>query len=405
MSEDRGNQSTIKFTVSKDSEEIAVEALDKLRNGDYSVTPSGSESSGKSERLLDKMKQSAVDLYEQTRTNHPKLIRRADRLVKKIEKTSGIWIGAAKRKIDEVDTQSNGDDDDSDDACVHGLDIEHIKVQGKEICVTGKERGSKRRRIKENLKEYQLNMSIESKKRLMTCLGLLKLANKQLSQRVMSLQDVVKKEQLRRRSPLPISSSIDAEVRPRNHCSVRETTSSAEHPGHDRDEEEDEQFFDASSQLNEQAGNRKQDDTNKEQEDLDIDAAANDIQLEVVGTLKKVYSVVSRFTGNSLPEPARSQVRESLLKLPTKWMINSEKPNSKRISSNKRALLLAQEALDMVGNVMNVVDGTLGKAEEWVKNKQELKQMLMEQFRHEQLKQQVKHQLTKESASSTPSNA
>ena len=94
-------------------------------------------------------------------------------------------------------------------------------------------------------------------------------------------------------------------------------------------------------------------------------------------------------------------MREVLLKLPTKWLNDSEKPNSKNISSNKRALLLAQEALDMVGNVMNVVDDTLGKAETWVKNKQELKQLLMEQFKHEQLKQKVKHQLTKENNNSS----
>lgn len=48
---------------------------------------------------------------------------------------------------------------------------------------------------KDNLKEYKLNMSIESKKRLITCLHLLKLANKQLSDKVSCLQDLVEKEQ------------------------------------------------------------------------------------------------------------------------------------------------------------------------------------------------------------------
>lgn len=49
---------------------------------------------------------------------------------------------------------------------------------------------------KDNLKEYKLNMSIESKKRLVTCLHLLKLANKQLSDKISCLQDLVEKEQV-----------------------------------------------------------------------------------------------------------------------------------------------------------------------------------------------------------------
>ncbi|CDO96498.1 unnamed protein product [Kluyveromyces dobzhanskii CBS 2104] len=405
MSENDANQSSVESIARKDSEEIALEALDKLRNGDCSVARGSSENSGKGERLLNKMKQSAVELYEQTRTHHPKLIRRADQLVKKIEETSVIWISSTKRRLDDSDSLSQAEED-TDDGSAHGLDIEHINVKGKEMSTNGRERGSKRRRIKENIKEYQLNMSIESKKRLITCLGLLKLANKQLSQRVMSLQDVVKKEQLRRRSPKPVKGSLKSEAPPASDEPANEHKS-INSKDEEHDDEDDDQFYDASSHLNEPTGVRKSDNDDqiyRSTEDMDIDPAANEIQLEVVGTLKKVYSVVSRFTGNSLPEPARSQVRESLLKLPTKWMINSENPSSKKISSNKRALLLAQEALDMVGNVMNVVDGTLVKAEEWVKNKQELKQLLMEQFRHEQLKQQVKNHLTRESTSSTPSN-
>lgn len=46
------------------------------------------------------------------------------------------------------------------------------------------------------MKEYKLNMSIESKKRLVTCLHLLKLANKQLSDKISCLQDLVEKEQV-----------------------------------------------------------------------------------------------------------------------------------------------------------------------------------------------------------------
>ncbi|KAG0683639.1 hypothetical protein C6P41_002935 [Kluyveromyces marxianus] len=360
------------------SEEIAVEALDKLRNGssDRSGTGSGSGSvvagsisGGKSERLLSKMKQSAIELYEQTRTSHPKLMSQADQLVKRIEKTSEKWMNSGKRRRGQGQGDGSWDEEDdsgysrSDIEESHGLDIEQIRVQDKASEFHPRIRGLKRRRIKQNFKEYQLNLSIESKKRLITCLGLLKLANKQLAQRVTSLQEVVKKEQLRHK-PLP-ASGTGTSASPKDE----------EEDDKQEADDEDEEFYDASSHLHEPASSSS--------------------------SHAKVYTVVSRFTGSSLPEPARSQVREVLLKLPTKWLNDSEKPNSKNISSNKRALLLAQEALDMVGNVMNVVDDTLGKAETWVKNKQELKQLLMEQFKHEQLKQKVKHQLTKENNNSS----
>lgn len=73
---------TVSKTIGMKSEQIAVEALDKLRNGE--VGTNDNDSHGKGERLLDKMKQSAVELYEQTRSNHPTLIRRADQFVKKL---------------------------------------------------------------------------------------------------------------------------------------------------------------------------------------------------------------------------------------------------------------------------------------------------------------------------------
>lgn len=354
------------------SEMIALEALDKLRNSKCEIVEQNSH--GKGDRLIDKMKQSAVELYEQTRSQHPKLARRADMLVKTIEAKSSMWkIG--KRTREEGSELSEG------------VDIDEIEVQGEGKFKNDSRRGSKRRKIKENLKEYQLNMSIESKKRLVTCLGLLKLANKQLSQRVMSLQDMVRKEEELRMVRRQLTSKT-----------LRKIENKVTQDDQKEEEEEpEEQFYDASSSMK---GGRE--DYAEEEEESDPRAA--EIRLEVVGTLKKVYTVVSKFTGNSLPEPARSQVRETLLKLPTKWMVQSNEKGSKAISSNGRALLLAKESLEMVGNVMNVVDGTLGKAEEWVKSKQELKQVLMEQLRHEQLKNQVKQQLAKENEDSSPNS-
>lgn len=74
----------------------------------------------------------------------------------------------------------------------------------------------------------------------------------------------------------------------------------------------------------------------------------------------------------------------------------SKYTSSKKISTNGKVLILARESLAMVGNVMNVVDNTLGKAEEWVKHKKELKEMLKEQFVQTQMREKVKQQIVKE---------
>ncbi|CAI4499789.1 BBM_1a_G0022990.mRNA.1.CDS.1 [Saccharomyces cerevisiae] len=269
---------------------------------------------------------------------------------------------------------------------------------------------------KDNLKEYKLNMSIESKKRLVTCLHLLKLANKQLSDKVSCLQDLVEKEQVH---PLH-----------KQDGSAGTTAGAGEDDTSSDEDDDDDEFFDASEQVNA-----------SEQSIV--------VKMEVVGTVKKVYSLISKFTANSLPEPARSQVRESLLNLPTNWFdsvhstslphhasfhyANCQEPNvelqqqqqqqqqqrqqqqqqllqqqqrkrvkdvgdtpppSSSVTPNGKVLILAKESLEMVRNVMGVVDSTLGKAEEWVKQKQEVKEMIRERFLQQQ--QQYRQQQQKD---------
>ncbi|CAI2018424.1 hypothetical protein SEUBUCD646_0H00400 [Saccharomyces eubayanus] len=245
---------------------------------------------------------------------------------------------------------------------------------------------------KDNLKEYKLNMSIESKKRLITCLHLLKLANKQLSDKVSCLQDLVEKEQAH-----PMHNEDGSLV----------ATAGAGEDETSSDDDDDEEFFDASEQVH-----------------------ANEqsivVKMEVVGTVKKVYSLISKFTANSLPEPARSQVRESLLNLPTNWFDSvhstslphdtsyhyahrqeqevgrqqrqeqerdsndddeaqdDASSSSSSVTPNGKVLILAKESLEMVRSVMGVVDSTLGKAEEWVKQKREVKEMIRERFLRQQ---------------------
>lgn len=288
-------------------------------------------------------------------------------MVKRLEKTSHKWKSRGKRchddeDEDEMDQQkaegSDEEDNDGDDEEEDEDHRESVLLLDDRLC---RKRTSKRQKIsnaiaksKVNLKGYQLDMSIESKKRLVTCLHLLKLANNQLSNRVGFLQDLVLKEQKLRKG----------RIRDRQ-----------------AESDDEEEYYDASD---------------------NIDELSNVVKMEIVGTVKKVYSLISKFTGSSLPEPARTQVRESLLKLPMNWTstMNSENlaryTSSKGVSPNGKVLILAKESLGMVHNVMNVVDNTLGKAEEWVKQKQEVKELLKKQYLHGRYREKVKTQIIKE---------
>ncbi|SCU97437.1 LAMI_0F10088g1_1 [Lachancea mirantina] len=334
---------------------LAVEALDELRN---------SHGQKQQDTLLDKVRSNsiinnAVRVYEQSKSQYPSFRKGAEimerkalfPMVRRIEKTSNKWKSREKHgRDDEICSGSEKETEDEDD----GSTILDDRTYGVRV--------SKRQKIsraiaksKDSFKEYKLNMSIESKKRLITCLHLLKLANTQLSNRVNSLQDLVVKEQrlLRHKSANP-----------------------------EDEESDDEEYYDASDNLNEQS---------------------KVIKTEVVGTVKKVYSLVSKFAGNSLPEPARTQVRESLLKLPLNWTDYMNEENLAKfdpdLTANGKVLILAKESLEMVHSVMSVVDNTLGKAEEWVKHKQEIKQMLKEQFRNAQFREKVKREMAKEDSS------
>lgn len=342
---------------------------------------------------------------------------------------------------------------------------------------------------RDNLKEYKLNMSIESKKRLITCLHLLKLANKQLSDKVNNLQAMVKEEQeVPRRRRRTITNSHDRHGHTRNRRPRASTVSGSRGDvtsiaaiTNAPDEKETHSHKDGNSTTkkvqnnihfenytDENGSSRSGSGSDNEGKDYyggdedeeffdafdsnDFDEKSTVIKMEVVGTIKKVYALISSYTGDSLPEPARSQVRESLLNLPTNWFLSAsntygnnvdnqtvsgtspvsmssssssgsnhqeqdiQKPgpsngdakgmaieninktiNRTRSSSstvnpgadgnltaNGKVLILAKESLDMVQNVMDVVDSTLGKAEEWVKQKQEVKEMFLKSLLEKQ---------------------
>ncbi|SCV01200.1 LAME_0G14708g1_1 [Lachancea meyersii CBS 8951] len=406
---------------------LAVEALTELKNshGQVGFHPQEHDfQQQQGDTLLAKVRtnsliDNAVKVYKKSKNQYPKFRRGAEMverkalipMVKRLEERR-----SQKRLLENTHRMNDRNDvlELQEIETENEIDVESEGGDSKIAHIASdretRKRRSKKQKIsnaiaksKSNLKGYQLNMSIESKKRLVTCLHLLKLANYQLSNRVSFLQDLVHKEQQLRggriRENIGRRIKVRGEKRPDDADIAAKDRDNGERKENDEydenekgesngdedepeDEDEDEcedgdkdRYYDASDNLHEQS-----------------DA----VKMEIVGTVKKVYSLVSKFTGNSLPEPARTQVRESLLKLPSNWTssMNSENlskyTNSKRLSRNGKVLILAKESLGMVHNVMDVVDNTLGKAEEWVKQKQEIKELLKEQYLSSKLRDVVR---------------
>lgn len=337
----------------------AAEVLDVLRNShgqrdQPKIEPLNAKGDTRSVNLESSSPQTQYSLLDRVRKNPV------------INNVVSLYEMNSKKRAASAESADEGDQDSNEAVTADDCNLydEGEEQYAHDVGISKRQKLTKAiAKSKGNLKEYQLNMSIGSKKRLIACLHLLKLANKQLTNRVSYLQQQVEIERenkkTTRRSKMP------------------------ENENNGYDDESDEEFFDASESVDDQS---------------------TVIKMEVVGTVKKVYSLISKFAGNSLPEPARSQVRQTLLNLPTNWTISVNKSSlspkthrrRRQLSANGKVLILAEESLTVVRNVMNVVDCTLGKAEEWVKQKQEVKELLKERFIHQQLKKQIREQLERE---------
>jgi hypothetical protein len=98
------------------------------------------------------------------------------------------------------------------------------------------------------------------------------------------------------------------------------------------------------------------------------------LKADVLQTLKQVVDIVSKYAGGALPENARNLVRRHLTSLPRRFRIastsnqpptDSSVPQSDVSTNARRALVLAEEGLDMMAQVSGIVNDTLVSAEEW----------------------------------------
>jgi transcriptional repressor OPI1 len=87
----------------------------------------------------------------------------------------------------------------------------------------------------------------------------------------------------------------------------------------------------------------------------------------VLQTLKQVVEVVSNYAGGALPENARHLVHRHITSLPMRFRLASSMSSDEDGGDQgaRRVMMLAQEGLNMMGQVSGVVNDTLVSAESW----------------------------------------
>jgi hypothetical protein len=127
-----------------------------------------------------------------------------------------------------------------------------------------------------------------------------------------------------------------------------------------------------------QKAQRPVDEENRATNRTIIGSRIEKIKQDIVDTLRKAVGVVSRHAGSALPEPARHRVKLYILSLPSRWAAASTPSQTSNGADGAAAngmtreeetgwkvLTLANESLQMLSGVMNVVGDTLQSAEEW----------------------------------------
>lgn len=110
--------------------------------------------------------------------------------------------------------------------------------------------------------------------------------------------------------------------------------------------------------------------TDNEADDSALAARIAAVKSEVLSTLKQVMNVVSTYAGGALPENARRLVHQHLVSLPQRFSLassrrSSNEENDAPTNNATQALLLAQQGLEIFGQVFRVLNDTLVSAEDW----------------------------------------
>lgn len=210
----------------------------------------------------------------------------------------------------------------------------------------------------------------ETKKRLKFCLHILKLANRQINDRVNCLQRVISD----------------------NRHQEQLSTPQLEEKG------DDTHTFTRSDPLSESRLDTEL--TAVSLARLDF-ADPQETQTEIVTTVKKIIHVISNFRPSSLVADKgvgegqdsedirlKSTIREIILNLPNQVQHNS----SNSLQTNDKIVTFAKESLNMIGRLTTVFNNQLEKAESWVDGEEEEEQQQQNQQNEQQQQQQFNNE-------------
>ncbi|KAF2663647.1 Opi1-domain-containing protein [Microthyrium microscopicum] len=120
-----------------------------------------------------------------------------------------------------------------------------------------------------------------------------------------------------------------------------------------------------------------------------------DLGNDIMSTIQRVTSAVSRYTGGALPENAGALVRRQLLSVPQRWRYaeqastqssqqqasgSSSQGRGEALRTGQRFLVFAEQGCDMIAQVSLVVSGTVESAEKWLESMGRRKNSLGEAY-------------------------
>ncbi|CAH6722318.1 hypothetical protein CLIB1444_09S00914 [[Candida] jaroonii] len=186
----------------------------------------------------------------------------------------------------------------------------------------------------------------ETKKRLQFCLHILRLANDQINNQVINLQQKIVERETRNHSDPQSPTAV-------NTLAVGEIPSNVI-----IEEKQDKPMVQTPTP------------TETEFTENNTSAEAEKTNTEIITTVKKIIHVISNFKTSTLTNDVASEsnelkstIRDIILKLPSQVQQNNcHNPTQ----TNDRIFLFAKESLDMIGRLTKVFNEQLQKAEDWI---------------------------------------
>lgn len=186
-------------------------------------------------------------------------------------------------------------------------------------------------------RRYGPTEKVEVKRRLKFCLHILKLANDNISAKVLDLQRRIQEKETQPGEITPVNDDVPLK----------------------------DEMSEALSELTAVSST--------------VPVQAQETRTEIIATVKKIIHVISNFRPSALnaedPEEVgrpddetklKGTIREIILNLPNQFQQSGALCSQTQLTTSDRVIMFARESLDMIGRLTSVFNEQLEKAETWV---------------------------------------